>query len=626
MVGLFYLPFFLIARALLSRFAKEYQNLSLIFTVVLSGLISFLVLYGSIPQFWSWCVLLVASITISYSNIRNSFTAESFSFKLSLPRTLFWILFIFSLFNSINVGPFYPPMACDLSLSHLLLPKIYSENGGWINAWWTRGPFIPQLMHAQFALQMSLLKTLGVRSDITGSTSGLLIFASMIQASRTIISRKNSYWFGIGLLSIGLTRWNLGTAYMDLPSAAMVFAAAIALWISFEKPSIRDGIILGALIASGLGVKHMSLFFVFPLLIVWCAARLIQFRKRESRAQDLKLIISAVLSFGFAFTIIFFENWKLTGNPLYPFFNPSHPEAFRATPTSAKEFLDNIHSFVFDHTLKGAFKAFIEITHDQNRHSEMGAFGIGWVMPCILFAMVVTAWINRSLRILIFALFSIFAFHYFGWYFNAGIVRYLYPSLCLMIFFVVYLVEKTDRKALTGFCLLLLAVTTVQNHFRWTENPPNLPAANQAEVEKFYFDEINAFHSYQWLDQNTPKDSLVYEYGGGDRTLYLPRAWFGDWFGIYNFNTFASGTLDQVKSFIVNNGIDYVFEHQNLPLRKLTSLNLKEICLEEVQEAKDQNLRVLKKLSTPECQTHGTPDPRKSIPFQPKGLDFFFRR
>ena len=285
---LFYLPFWMGVQCILRKAHPRFLPFSWIFCFIFAGAFSLLILYGSIPFFLSWCALLTIGATAwiyhhGWKEVKWAAHSET-----DLSKLTFRSLFIFNVFTFGATGAFNPPIACDLSLVHLILPKIYVTNGGWINAWWARTEFLPLLTQSQYALQIDFMKHLGLRADLLPSISSLLLFYALVMITRVVLSEKNSRWFGSALLCISLTRWNLGTTYMDLPSSTMVLGVTMSLVLSFATATFAEGLLTGFLFSAALGAKHMSLFFTVPLVLIWWILRWVQNPSWTSRKQELR--------------------------------------------------------------------------------------------------------------------------------------------------------------------------------------------------------------------------------------------------------------------------------------------------------------------------------------------------
>ena len=632
LLALFYSPFFLISFFIIHRFMKSHLALSMIFGIILAGILSTLIVNFSIPFFSSWLTIMGVGLILTWIN-RSTFAEETRQYCTRM-TTIDWsfiglgLMLVFNLFAHDWIGPFYPPLNCDLSLTHISLPKIYALNQGWVNAWWIRGIFIPQLMHMQFALLIDFFKHWGTRSDLGPALIGILLFLSLIQSSRVVLTPKMSRWFGMGLLCFSLTRFNLSSAYMDLPAVAMVFALLGCLWIAFRSPTFLNGIPSGLAFAATIGVKHMTLFWTLPIILIWVALRLIYRKGVQDRCKDFYFLGGVLTAFAPAFTLIFFQNWRATGNPLFPFLFPQHPEGYHWDAETVREFGSSVQHWTGERSLSGILKVFGQLLIQDNPHSDSGEFKITCLFHLSLIFMM-WIWIKaKKLRTTVIVCFLVFLMQYLSWHFSMAVIRYLYPTACLMTLAVFYLVQETGKKNVQAFAWVIFGAVLITSQKTYFSS--NIPTVQTqfSEIQKLYRMTLPSYAAFEWLENHSSKDSLVYIYGASCDTLQSPRAYFGDWFGPGNYATFKTGNIDLIKKFVINNDIDYVVENksQSWPLTKLsTSLKLESVCLESVKDFDSPEFNLLKRVRTQDCQAAVQSIFRDSVRLQPKGYDFLFR-
>ena len=165
-------------------------------------------------------------------------------------------------------------------------------------------------------------------------------------------------------------------------------------------------------------------------------------------------------------------------------------------------------------------------------------------------------------------------------------------------------------------------------HTQWPHvqtRPASIPVT-YSEVQNYYENGTPGYRAHEWLDRHAALDSLVYLYGGAGQTLVFPRAFVGDWFGEDRFSIFGNGTVAEIRNYILSRHIDFILEFKGQPTRPIMSNSLKLLCLEEVNDFTDQNVKIFKRIENETCKSESSERHKELIRLQPKGLDFFFRK
>jgi hypothetical protein len=530
---------------------------------------------------------------------------------------LFVALFIWNTGTASGIGTFYPSTTCDLSLIHGTLTKTFLQNGELTNPWWLRAPFIPQLNHLIFTGAMAVLLNLALRPDVALAVPSLFLFASFSAGAGYFFKEAKWVWiFGIICLGTSLTRWNLSTGYMDLPSALYIFFLFLAALDLIEKPNLRMAGLLGAMAGGAFISKQMSAYFMIPILIGALALYVFNSKKAWSHNWSLELKRLAGLAAAgaaVALTILFlgfFRNYQLTGHFLFPFFGVTEPNAFFWDKASADGFQDAIYHWRGDQSLGRFLLSLKEIATEGITFSDSVGFRIGPILPLSIICLVILGrrqTLSPKLRSTAYLILFSIILGIFGWFHSSPVIRYLFPLVFLGALSITLFLRETSGKALILTTLVLLS-SMLYSVWPWLSNPrPSPPPITRDEIDAYLTPRLEGMPIFKWLRQ-TPADSLVYTYGASCNWDFIPRPTFGDWFGYGNYSVLSPSDPAKAQAFIRSSRVDYIIDNTRTGLPRISELLAKGVsCLKSVDTAPESYLKVYQyDSSSPDCQRPAT--------------------
>lgn len=335
-----------------------------------------------------------------------------------------------------------PEIFYDALLYHLALPKLYLLRGGIVPTPENLYSGIPFNMEMLYGLALSISN--GRLPSLLSCSFGLMVMLAIWVVMRRYTSSRPAAILALLLFylcpPVLLESWE---GAVDIGAGFYVIVAFIALSFSLDTPTTGNSkgwaILAGGLMGFACGVKYTLLPFgiLFLLVHYWL-------RRRDGKDARETIYMGAVLLIAFSPWLL--KNLWFYGNPVYPFFSKlfrsSEPALFTAFLQDAR-LRDLIHTFT---TVEGWKSFFI---HPWN--IAIGNRGVDdWLGAPIL---ILAPWIlflrwgirqkSHEVPRGLTALGVLAVLGYSLWYLTSDIVRFLIPSLPLIVCAIALAVESS---------------------------------------------------------------------------------------------------------------------------------------------------------------------------------------
>ena len=230
------------------------------------------------------------------------------------------VVLIMSLIVAVCILSWVPPVSRDALTHHLMIPKLYLENGGMVEIRWIGASYFPQNLDLLYMLPLYFGNDIlpkYIHFSFALLTAGL-IFGYLKKRSGSAYAL-----FGVLLfLSLPVIVKLSFTVYVDL---GLIFfsTASLLLLFKWHEEGFRTRYLLLAAVCCGLalGVKYNGLisFALLTLFVPFLYVRHAQPASNgQLRAAGFGLLFCAV-------TLLVFSPWMIrnavwTGNPVHPLF------------------------------------------------------------------------------------------------------------------------------------------------------------------------------------------------------------------------------------------------------------------------------------------------------------------
>jgi len=237
------------------------------------------------------------------SQIRN------FKPKLNFESLLIAVISVFSILAVLSA--LVPPFLWDEMDYHLALPKIWARHNELVpvfSKWLSELPSNVNMLYT-----MGLILKNGILSKFFALSYGLLLAASIYSFGKRFYTRKIALLATSIYLSLPMIMNHIGSAYVDIPVASMVFLAlyCFVIWINSNNLEwlYLSGIFTGLSLAS----KHTA---IFPAIILGIFVVYYSVKNHSFKA------LKPVIIFG-VIALLFVIPWLAkshahTGNPIWP--------------------------------------------------------------------------------------------------------------------------------------------------------------------------------------------------------------------------------------------------------------------------------------------------------------------
>jgi hypothetical protein len=351
--------------------------------------------------------------------------------------------------------------------------------------------------------------------------------------------------------------------------AAFFVGGVLALFkLINSKNKINYQFIVAAfLLGFALATKAVT-FLMLPAIFVLLV---LNWRSAWMDRKVLRLIFFSIVVFCIFGGIPYIVSWKMTGNPVFPFFNNIFHSSFFPT----EQFKDM--------RWQNGFR--LDILYDMTFHSDryqearVGAPGFQWILiflPSIF--LLARAKSYKSLLLIFIGIFSIFLiFKYIGSY-----LRYIFPALALMIPAMVIGYQKgflsTNRLGrfifLTSISAVLLLNLIFLNAASWYGDFQLYPIYNKKIRDEYINNHLPVRAAVELVNRlNTTENPVAFissPFGAGLKGDALYAAWYNSAF----LDSFVKIKTDKdAIDFLLDRSVEYVildkdWESKNYELQR----------------------------------------------------------
>ena len=437
-----------------------------------------------------------------------------------------------------------PPIARDVLIHHLAIPKLWLIQGGFYETPWAGFSYypmnlsllylvplyfgndiIPNFIHLSFGIGTAAL-LYGYLNKKSGQLAGLLgalIFISLPTILRTAT-----------------------TAYVD---AGLVFFTTLSVlaflyWRDSEYKNIRWLLISAIAMGLALGTKYSALpaWFFLTLAIVFIYSR-------DTGGQGRALLYGLVF---FLVSLLVFSPWLiknaiLTGNPLYPLYQSvfgaggaSLSEAYQIVSTDAGAGMFKMRQMLYGDNFLETLLIPIRFFLQGQDHNPQYFDGV--LNPVLIF-IVPFAFMNRKMKtdkILLLA--SAVFFILLAFFMDKHRIRYILPSVPLVIILTVmgyvnilnWIMERPNRLRMAGlvaFAGVLIGMigfnaAYAKNYF--IKIAPVNYILQKESRDDFIARHDGSYRAVQFINKQTPANSRIRLILLAGRGYYLDRSYDDD--------------------------------------------------------------------------------------------------
>lgn len=594
---------------------------SLLFGASVAGFSIVLYIFGTLGLYNSPAIILLWFFLFSVEAFFRFRFLRICATKLFFLHQTIWGLLgpwlvLLAWLSCVGLGPrgiIYPNLDCDASLVHLILPKIYLFNGGIVDAWWTRGPFLPQSQHALYSGMILFATTFGLRGDLVSNYLSLFQLIGIALLLGDIIGKRGAAMIAFALmLAFPVMRWSAGTVYMDIPNAWYIALAGFSVVLTLQALLRRNqryapfAFLIGLFSGMAFSVKHIAGFSLFPIFFLAFLCGLCGYIKGKIALKQAAIaaVIAAAVFF-IPFMVFYARNFILTGDPLFPFLSFREPNGYYWSQESYDGFRGAITHWTQGREWYSPFLAFWSVGTDESAYSDTYQFPIGPVLFVYVILGIlglIGALFSKQLRDWrIIAPLFLCLMQFVLWYFSSPVIRYLLPTLVLVCIPPVALLWLAPKWLKGGILIPLIAASVYfqrKEHFIFYASQPPV---THAELEPHLTNRVMTGHQLNWLNTHADKAATVYSYGDACDWLYYPRAFVGDWFGLWNFSELyrAEKNREALLEFFASAGIGFILENRLssalTPFQKIVSAAPE--CFYEEPEAISKHGAVFRYLS-----------------------------
>jgi hypothetical protein len=306
-----------------------------------------------------------------------------------------------------------PEIQFDANNYHLAVPRIYLENGSFIDLPYSFHSYTSHLAEMLFAFPMALQGQTAAKllSFALSLVAGCCVFSLGKEAFDTRIGSWATAYF----CTTPIVSWLAGTAYTD-HIIAMFLTAAVLAFVKWRKnPASAGWLYISSLLASlAIACKINTAFGLVAIMAVACwNIRRVGFR----RAGLIVLITSAVVLPWYALTY----HW--TGNPVIPYLNGF----FKSPLWAPVNQITNSNEFGIGTSRGSIIRLPFRYTFNTERFGEASPRGSAGVALLIAFPFsLILLWREKRIAGL---LIGTFAIYFLAWAYTFQYSRYFVPIL-----------------------------------------------------------------------------------------------------------------------------------------------------------------------------------------------------
>jgi Dolichyl-phosphate-mannose-protein mannosyltransferase len=477
--------------------------------------------------------------------------------RLSLHHTLLWCLAPATLVVAVQLMmALIPPIEADELTYHLLMPKHYLQEGGFVE--------FPDIFHTYFPFEMEMLFSLmmGLADDITARLvhslhwllCGLLLFGIAREKSRSQVSAG---MLTLVFLSLPVCMKSASAAYVGL-SISFYTVLTVMLLDRFLRKEDWSAYYLAALCAGfALAAKWLGANVV---LVVAASALWVLVTKAR---RDLSLFLPRLLLGGLIaiapLAPMLIRNAIWTGNPMYPFAdglfqsNAWAEGAYQSFSIIQAKGYYGLHSLLFPWFGPGSLILLVLAIYGLVREKTARLYGLA----ALLYLILIVAQSPQD--------------------------RFFLPFLALLVPAGACAISRIPRRLARAILLAVLGTTVLWNSYlAFLTHSDRLPVAvNQNLHGQLLQRRLPHFQALQWLNANHKPGQKYFLLG-------IPEVYYADVPFVYGY-AYSPRVIDYPK---IDSGEKFL---QTLQVLGVTDVVLTTAILPTVKEF-DQRLKSTLKL------------------------------
>jgi len=456
-------------------------------------------------------------------------------------------VFILVLYFFAIVIALTPPIAGDVLIHHLAIPKLWLMNGGFYETKWAdfsyypmnlnllymiplyfKNDIVPNFIHMAFGIGTAWLIYIYLNSKFNSIAAllGVLVFAST-----PIVLRMST----VAYVDLGLTFFTTGSVL------------AFIHWRTGGYKEIKWLLISSIAMGLALGTKYNA-------LIAWMflSSAIVFLYARETGAQWRAIRYGIVF---FLISLIVFSPWLiknlfLTGNPLYPLFaglfnsgvNNIIPDGsiISVVPGNAKMGMFQLREMLYGETFWETLLIPIRFFFQGQDYS--GRYFDGVLNPIVIvlvpFAFMKKSFYDHKLYFVFFSVFFVLA----AFFLDQLYIRYILPVIPFLsiltvmgivnIYFWISARSGSARAVCACIALIILLVSGAKNVFYLKQYFQGIAPANYVlnrETRDDYLKRhLKSYAAMDYINRYTPPDSRIRLLFLARRGYYLDRIYEDD--------------------------------------------------------------------------------------------------
>jgi len=428
-------------------------------------------------------------------------TVKKFKFKYDLETFLIIVISVFVVLSILST--LVPPFLWDEMDYRLAHPKIWARNHELtpiFSRWISEFPSNVDMLYV-----IGLLLKNGILSKFFALSFNLILGAAIFSFGTRFYNRKTALLATSIYLTLPMIMNHIGSAYVDIPSASMIFLALYSLiaWLKdknskwFYLSAILTGLSLATKFTSALPAVILGLFVIF-------------FTIKGEKTYALKKIIFFGLIIVILLTPWLLKTYFRTGNPVWPIaFN-----VFGGSYWSSE--IASYFSQPLEISVVNSVWDFVLIPWNITMHSSNFSLLLGWnaiflsFIPLLIFYRKID---KTTIYLLIYSLIFLYS-GIFASIFFFGVMRYLmiYPTLALISAIVIF--ELLSDKFLRKILFILLFVSFAFTGVLWfgVFEQKMLYVAGIDDESQYYSKLVdhNGYPVFDYMNQNISDNSKTF--------------------------------------------------------------------------------------------------------------------
>ncbi len=480
------------------------------------------------------------------------FSIKSFEFKYDLETFLIIVIAIFVILAILST--LVPPFLWDELGHDLGIPKLFVRHHAIIpnfSSWASERAYDVNMLYV-----IGILLKNGILAKFFALSNGLILMFSIYSFGRRFYNKNTGLLAAFIYITLPIILNHIGSAYIDISTALFVFLAFYS-YMRWNSENMDIWLYLSAAM-NGLALASKQTAF-FPSIILGAFIIYSLIRKKDPKfVKNIFIFILIVTLFSLPW---FIKSYIHTNNPIWPLaygiFGGKYWDADLAAEFS------KMQSLIKD---EGVY-IILRLPWDLTMNSPKYLMRLGWnsiflaFIPLLIFFRKIE---KLTLCILIYSTLSVYLTVFASYYFfGFSSMRYVMVYSTLALLSAVVIDKLYSHKLFKRIILIVFFSTFIFSTALWYGVFfSKLPVVFGLETEKQFYNGLkdnNGYDIYQFINKNTPKDSVVLIFRD-DRNYLIDRDYL---IGhptdqkIIDFRKIQNE--DQLYSELVKNGVTHIF-------------------------------------------------------------------